>query len=43
VVCYESGKLKEHERNYATLDLELAAIVYALQMWIHYSWGENFS
>jgi hypothetical protein len=24
VVCYESKKLKEHERNYATHDLELA-------------------
>jgi hypothetical protein len=23
VVCYESRKLKEHERNYATHDLEL--------------------
>jgi hypothetical protein len=26
VVCYESRKLKEHERNYATHDLELEAI-----------------
>jgi hypothetical protein len=25
VVCYESRKLKEHERNYATHDLELAS------------------
>ena len=24
VVCYESRKLKEHEKNYATHDLELA-------------------
>ena len=24
VICYESRKLKEHERNYATHDLELA-------------------
>jgi hypothetical protein len=26
VICYESRKLKEHEINYATHDLELAAI-----------------
>jgi hypothetical protein len=25
VICYESIKLKEHERNYATHDLELVA------------------
>jgi hypothetical protein len=28
VICYESRKLKEHENNYATHDLELAAIVH---------------
>jgi hypothetical protein len=28
VVCYESRKLKEHERIYATHDLELVAIVH---------------
>ena len=32
VVCYESRKLKEHERLYATHELELAAIVHALKM-----------
>ena len=32
VICYESRKLKEHEKNYATHDLELAAIVHALKM-----------
>jgi hypothetical protein len=30
-ICYESRKLEEHERNYATHDLELAAIVHALR------------
>jgi hypothetical protein len=35
VVCYESRKLKEHENNYATHDLELATIVHALNMWRH--------
>ena len=32
VVCYESRKLKEHENNYATHDLELLAILHALNM-----------
>jgi hypothetical protein len=40
VVCYESRKLKEHERNYATHDLELVAIVHALKMWRHYLMGK---
>jgi hypothetical protein len=36
VVCYESRKLKEHEKNYATRDLELEVIIHALKMWRHY-------
>ena len=32
LICYESRKLKEHEKNYATHDLELAAIVHALKL-----------
>ena len=36
VVCYESIKLKDHEKNYATHDLELEAIIHALKMWRHY-------
>jgi hypothetical protein len=32
VVCYESRKLKEHERLYATHDLELTSIVHVLNM-----------
>jgi hypothetical protein len=31
--CYESRKLKEHEKNYVTHDLELAAVIHALKMW----------
>jgi ribonuclease HI len=42
VVCYESQKLKEHERNYATHDLELAAIIHALRKWRHYLMGKRF-
>jgi hypothetical protein len=30
---------KEHEKNYATHDLELEAIVHALKMWRHYLMG----
>jgi hypothetical protein len=42
VVCYESRKLKEHERKYVTHDLELEAIVHALKMWSHYLMGKRF-
>jgi hypothetical protein len=42
VVCYESKKLKEHERNYVTHDLELALIVHALKMWRQYLMGNKF-
>jgi hypothetical protein len=35
-------KLKEHEKNYATHDLELVAIVHALKMWRHYLMGRKF-
>jgi hypothetical protein len=41
VVCFESRKLKEHERNYATHDLELPTIVHALKMWRHYLMGKR--
>jgi hypothetical protein len=42
VVCYESQKLKEHERKYATHDLELVAIVHALKMWRQFLRGKRF-
>ena len=43
VVCYESRKLNEHEKNYATHGLELArAIVHALRMWRDYLMGRKF-
>jgi hypothetical protein len=42
LICYESRKLKEHERNYATHDLELADIVHALRKWRHYLMGKRF-
>jgi hypothetical protein len=42
VICYESRKLKEHEKNYATHNLELAAIVHALRKWRHYLMERRF-
>jgi hypothetical protein len=42
VVCFESTKLKEHERLYATHDLELETIVHASKKWRHYLMGKIF-
>jgi hypothetical protein len=42
VIFYESRKLKEYERNYATHDLELETIVHALRKWRHYLMGRRF-
>ena len=39
---YESWKLIDGENNYATHDLELAAIIHALKMWRHYLMGNKF-
>ena len=41
VVAYASRKLKKHEENYPTHDLELAAVVFALKLWRHYLYGES--
>ena len=37
VVSYASRQLKPRELNYATHDLELAAVVHALKTWRHFS------
>ena len=42
VVCYEARKLKDHEKNYATNELELSTIVHALKMWRNYLMGIKF-
>ena len=42
VVAYGSRQLKNHERNYPTNDMELAAIVFPLKIWHHYLYGEKF-
>jgi hypothetical protein len=41
VVSYASRQLKQHERNYATHDLELASVVHALKVWRHYLMGKH--
>ena len=41
VVSYASRQLKPHELNYATHDLELAAVVHVLKTWRHYLIGNR--
>ena len=41
-ITYESRKLKIHENNYATYDLELASIIHSLKMWHHHLIGRRF-
>ena len=42
VISYGSRKLKKHEKNYATHELELVAIIHALKMWRNYLMGKMF-
>ena len=42
LVCNESCKLTDHERNYVVHDLELEVVVHALKMWRHYLLGKKF-
>ena len=42
VVAYGSRQLKNHEQNYPTHNMELAAVVFALKIWRHYLYGEQF-
>ncbi|WMV29995.1 hypothetical protein MTR67_023380 [Solanum verrucosum] len=39
VIAYASRQLRKDEKNYPTHDLELAAIVHALNIWRHYLYG----
>ena len=39
VGAYGSRQLKNHEKNYLTHDMELAAVVFALKIWLHYLYG----
>ena len=42
VIAYISRKLRRHEENYVTHDLELLSIIYALKVWRHYLVGRKF-
>jgi hypothetical protein len=42
VIGYDSRNIKEHERNYATHELEVFTIVHGLNMWRHYLMGKRF-
>lgn len=42
VVAYGSRQLKDHEKNYQAHDLELATIIFALKIWLHYLYDEKF-
>ncbi|GJU39929.1 retrotransposon protein, putative, ty3-gypsy subclass [Tanacetum coccineum] len=39
VIAYASRQLKIHRKNYTTYDLELGAVVFALNIWRHYLYG----
>ena len=41
-IAYELRKLKIHENNYATYELELVDVIHALKMWRHHLIGRNF-
>ncbi|WVZ88900.1 hypothetical protein U9M48_035367 [Paspalum notatum var. saurae] len=41
VIAYASRQLRDHEKNYTTHDLELAAVVHALKVWRHYLFGQK--
>ena len=39
MILYASIKLKVHEKNYPTHDLELVTVVFAPKIWTHYLYG----
>ena len=42
VIAYGFRQLKNHKQNYPSHDLELETIVFALKIWRHYLYGEQF-
>jgi len=42
VVCYESSKLNENEKNNVIGEIELTTIIHALNSWRHYLPGMRF-
>jgi hypothetical protein len=41
MVAYASWQLRRHEVNYPTHDFELATVVHALKIWMHYLMGKR--
>lgn len=41
VIAYASRQLKPYKQNYPTHDLELEAVIFALEIWRHYLYGER--
>jgi hypothetical protein len=41
VVAYASRKLRKHDVNYPTHDLELATVIHVLKIWRHYLIGKR--
>lgn len=42
VVAYASRWMKVHERNYPTHDLELAVVVFVMNLWRHHLYVSRF-
>jgi hypothetical protein len=43
VIAYASRALRNHEQNYSTHDLELAAVIHALKIWRHHLMGAKYN
>ena len=43
VIAYAYRKLKPHEDQYATHDLDLEAVMFPLNLWRHYLVGKSFT
>ena len=41
VIAYASRALRNHEKNYPTHDLELAAVIHGLKLWRHHLMGTH--
>ena len=41
-MVYTSRQLKDNEKNYLTHDLEMAVVVFALKLLLHYLYREQF-
>ena len=42
VIAYNSRQLRKHELNYPIHDLEMAAMIFALKMWMHYLYERKY-